>query len=255
MPRLLVLNPNTTEAVTHQLHARAAEAAPPGGRLESVTARFGAAYIADEPGAAVAAHAALDAYARVVQAAGAPDAVLIGCFGDPGLEALRALATEPVHGLAEAAMTEASRRGRFAVVTGGVHWPPMLRRLVVSLGLDTALAGIVAIDRTGGQLAAAPDDAVRLLVRACEDARERFRPDVLVLGGAALTAFAPAVSAAVPLPLLDSVEVAMRTAWRAAQRPPSDPSPVAGVDGASAWSGLSPELLSLLSSRPPPAGS
>jgi allantoin racemase len=260
MTRLLLLNPNTTEAVTAQLRARAAVAAPTGGILHARTATFGAAYIGDEPGAAIAAHAGLDAYARHVDEAGHPDAVLIGCFGDPGLEALRAVAEGTVHGLAEASMTLAAERGRFAIVTGGVHWPAMLRRLVGSLGLESALAGIVAVERTGGELAADPASALEHLRQACETARTRHRPDSLVLGGAALTAFAPALSAALALPVIDSVEAAVQVAWRSAVRrsgagtdappvPARAPTAVAGT----AWTGLSDALQSLLSRSPPGA--
>jgi hypothetical protein len=38
--------------------------------------------------------------------------VLIGCFGDPGLFALRESSACPVTGLAEASFIEAARRGR-----------------------------------------------------------------------------------------------------------------------------------------------
>lgn len=258
MARLLIVNPNTTGSVTAQLRERAAQAAPPGGRLDAVTAAFGASYIADEPGAAIAAHAGLDAYAQAVLDHGSPDAVLIGCFGDPGLEAMRAIAVEPVHGLAEAAMAEAARQGRFAIVTGGLAWPPMLRRLAGALGLEPALCGIVAIDRTGGELVADPASAVRHLVEACETAVARHRPDVIVLGGAALTGFAPSVAAALPLPLIDSVETAVRVSWasaahRATQRAHHvDPLPLRSEPKAAglAWSGLSPALQALLFRAP-----
>lgn len=258
MARLLIVNPNTTVAVTAQLRERASRVAPPGGRLDAVTAAFGASYIADEPGAAIAAHAGLDAYAQAVVDHGSPDAVLIGCFGDPGLEAFRVIAPEPVHGLAEAAMAQAARQGRFAIVTGGLAWPPMLRRLAGALGLEPALAGIVAIERTGGELAADPSSAVRHLVEACETAVARHRPDVIVLGGAALTGFAPSVAAALALPLIDSVETAVRVAWAAAARHAAGPDPqddrspprAAATVGGVAWSGLSPALQALLYRAP-----
>jgi Asp/Glu/hydantoin racemase len=255
--RLLLINPNTTAAVTEQLRGRAQAVAPGGGELHAVTATFGAAYIADEPAVVLAGHAALDAYAAHVATHGVPGAVLIGCFGDPGLEALRAVASAPVHGLAEASMAEAARVGRFSIVTGGARWPAMLRRLVHTLGLEAALAGIVAIDRTGGQLAADPEGAVRDLRQACEQSLQAHRPQAIVLGGAALTPFAAAVAAGLPVPLFDSVEVAVRVAWQAAMRDAATASPLQPVvlsgDPPGVWAGLSPQLLSLLS-RVSPVG-
>ncbi|RYF68991.1 MAG: Asp/Glu racemase, partial [Comamonadaceae bacterium] len=131
--RLLVINPNTSASVSALLHARLRAVCPAHVAFEVVTARLGAPYIASESSFAVAGHATLDAWAAATHGAGAGperefDAVLIGCFGDPGLLALRECSAAPVTGLAEAAFRQAAARGPFAIVTGGAAWAPMLRR-------------------------------------------------------------------------------------------------------------------------------
>ena len=144
-------------------------------RVRTVTARFGSPYISDEASYAVAAHAVIDAW-TAARTQSIPDAVLIGCFGDPGIFALRELADVPVMGLAEAAFAEAARHGRFAVVTGGERWRPMLSRLAPALGFSHALAGIHTVSPTGAQLAADPEGARALLAHACaEAARDSMR--------------------------------------------------------------------------------
>jgi hypothetical protein len=127
--QLLVINPNTSAEVTRALQQQVqtqlealASARP--FTLHAVTARLGARYIASETSYALAAHGALDAYALHEQQAGAPDAVLLGCFGDPGVWALRELSRRPVVGLAEAALREAAALGPFAIVTGGCGCSP-----------------------------------------------------------------------------------------------------------------------------------
>ena len=123
--------------------------------VRTATARFGAPYIACEASYAVAAHAVLDVWAHeIAQPQTAPDAVLIGCFGDPGLMALRESIPVPVTGLAEASFIEAARHGRFAIVTGGERWGPMLQRLAQALGHAHALAGIHTA--TGGRPRSGP---------------------------------------------------------------------------------------------------
>ena len=93
--------------------------------VRTATARFGAPYIACEASYAVSAHAALDVRAHeIAQPQTPPDAVLICCFGDAGLMALRESSPVPGTGLAEASFIEAARHGRFAIVTGGVRWGP-----------------------------------------------------------------------------------------------------------------------------------
>ena len=87
--RLLFINPNTSAHLT-ELGARVARSvARPETEIAPATGRFGARYIASRAAAAVAAYAVLDIYAREGRNA---DAVVIACFGDPGLFALRELA-------------------------------------------------------------------------------------------------------------------------------------------------------------------
>ena len=206
MTRLLVINPNTSASVSDLLQRRVSAAAGSAHSVRTVTARFGAPYIASEASYAVAQHATLDAWAAAYANGERPDAVLIGCFGDPGLFALREGAGVPVGGLAEASFLAASRRGRFAIVTGGEAWRPMLERLAWSLGYSTSLAGIHTVAPTGAQLAADPDGARSLLAQACRDAAERFGVQAVVLGGAGLAGMAAEIAGAVPVPLIDSVD-------------------------------------------------
>ena len=246
MPSVLIINPNTSASVTALLRDHALAAAPTGGAVRTVTARFGARYISSELSAAVAAHAVLDAYAHDVAAHGEPGAVLIGCFGDPGLLALRELAAVPVHGLAEASMAAAGSTGRYAIVTGGVHWPPMLRRLAWSLDLLAPLAGIVTVERSGAALAADPTAAVALLGQACRQAIAQHQPASLLLGGAALAGMAAALAPSLPIPLLDSVACGVRAAWQSALA--SDGRACGPPGPASVWSGLPEPLAALLGS-------
>ena len=157
MRQLLIINPNTSQSVSKLLQTHAQQAAGPDVLVRTVTARFGAPYIACEASYAVATHATLDAWAAALaDDAPTPDAVLIGCFGDPGLLALRQLSQLPVTGLAEASFIAAAAQGRFAIVTGGERWKPMLERLAHSLGFGEQLAGIYTVTATGAELAADP---------------------------------------------------------------------------------------------------
>ena len=243
MRELLIINPNTSAHVSALLQAHAQAAAGTSARVRTATARFGAPYIADEASFAVAAHAALDAWAaELAGTAPPPDAVLIGCFGDPGLMALRESSPVPVTGLAEAAFIEAARHGRYAIVTGGQRWGPMLQRLAQSLGQAQQLAGIHTVVPTGVQLAADPAAAQRLLARASRDAVHQLGDvQAVILGGAGLAGMAAAVQPDVPVPVIDSVTAGVHWALRSHAAPPARPSP--GFD--SPWVGLSAEMQSL----------
>ena len=242
MRQLLVVNPNTSPRVSDLLQTHVQQAAGLHVTVRTVTARFGSPYIADEASYAVAAHAALDAWAQaLVGPHPAPDAVLIGCFGDPGLMALRESSPVPVTGLAEAAFIEAARHGRYAIVTGGVRWGPMLQRLAQALGQSQHLAGIHTVAPTGAQLAADPHAARALLAQACRDASRQLGVSAVILGGAGLAGMAAAVQAEVPIPVIDSVVAGAHWALRSAPLPPERAH--AGFDVA--WQGLSPEMAAL----------
>ena len=203
MKRCLVINPNTTASVTEGV-VEACRAAFPSVEWQGVTARFGAPYIADEIGYAVASHAVLDAHEASFDG---HDAVLVACFGDPGLLALRELAGVPVMGLAQASLVAAARHGRFAIVTGGHAWGPMLTRFARAHQLDAHLAGIQTIDLTGAQIAADPeaalDDLAAAALRGVDGGAE-----CVLLGGAALCGLAQRLQPRVGVPVLDNVLLA-----------------------------------------------
>lgn len=242
MRQLLVINPNTSTNVTALLQQHVQAAAGSHVSVRSVTARFGAPYISDEASYAVAAHAALDAWAAAINTdERRPDAVLIGCFGDPGLQALRESSPVPVTGLAEAAFIEAARHGRFAVVTGGERWAPILQRLAQSLGHAQALAGIHTVAPTGAQLAADPVAARQLLTQACLNAVHQLGVQTVILGGAGLAGMAAQIQPFVNVPIVDSVIAGATWALRNSPLPPQRATPGFDVP----WVNLSPELTQL----------
>jgi allantoin racemase len=242
MRQLLVINPNTSASVSALLQQHVQAAAGAQVQVRTVTARFGAPYIADEAGYAVASHAALDAWAAALaQPGAAPDTVLIGCFGDPGLMALRESSPVPVTGLAEAAFVEATRHGRFAIVTGGVRWGPMLQRLAQALGHAPALAGIHTVAPTGAQLAADPQAARELLAQACRDAVRQLGAQAVILGGAGLAGMAAAIQGSLHVPLIDSVAAGARWALRGNAAPAERATPGFDVP----WQNVSPEMAAL----------
>lgn len=242
-PRLLLINPNTTSAMTSLMLRVARDAVGPRTRLAAVTGRFGGRYIASRAAAAIAGHAALDALANH---RGAHDVVVLACFGDPGLLALREFSAKPVIGMAEASMQAAARRGRFAIVTGGERWGPMLEELATLLDVDGRLVRVRTVAPTGADIARDPEAAYGLLVRACR-AAARDGARSVILGGAGLAGIAGIIQPRVPIPLIDStiavVKAAEKLAGGKGRRDPLGASPPVDTTG------LSRALCSALKSR------
>ncbi|WP_160122420.1 aspartate/glutamate racemase family protein [Rhodovarius lipocyclicus] len=236
--KLLVINGNTDAAITDLVLRHARAALPRLGlsaTLVGATARFGARYIASRAASAIAGHAVLDALAEHLT----PDtgAVVIACFGDPGLEAAREISPVPVVAMADASLRIAFRQaGRVALITGGAAWVPMLQEFCLVRGHGPDRVSVLAVAPTGGMIAADPQGAIALLAQAARDAAADGAGAV-VLGGAGLAGLAPRVAAASGVPVLDSLDCSLIAAFDAVAAPYGQPTPTVG---------LSPPLTALL---------
>ncbi len=240
--RLLLINPNTTEAMTAKV-ALAAGAALPGVTIIPATGRFGTRYVASHASFAVAAHAALDCFAEHGTHC---DAALLACFGDPGLEALREISQVPVISLIDAACAVAGENNRrFAIVTGGERWGPMLRDILRQRRLDQNLATIRTVAPTGGQIAADPQAALDLLADTCRDCMATDGAEAVILGGAGLIGIAELIQPKLDVPVICSNQAGFNAVRLAL---PAGKARVIGGTDAVASTGLSPALAALFAS-------
>jgi len=167
--------------MTARVLAEASRLAGARAELRGATGSTGHAVIASRESYAAGAMAALQA---LRQSAGWPDAVLLACFGDPGLAELQPAAGVPVAGMAQSALREAAALARpYRIVTAGAGWPAMLREFAMAQGLSAQLEGIVALDTTGLAVSRDPGAFVAALQQALDDARADGVQTV-VLGGA-----------------------------------------------------------------------
>ena len=203
MRTITVVNPNITVAMTEAVVAHVRARMPAGFTVRGITATQGAAVI-DSRASFAAAAAALPALVAAHQPTGG---VLLACFGDPALEALRrALAPQPVVGLAEAAVSAARAAGRrFAIITAGPAWVGMLTERVADFGAANALTGVYALPVNGRELAAEPERFRGLLRDAAREA-EQAGAQALILGGAAFAGLAGLVETS--LPVIDAIDAA-----------------------------------------------
>jgi allantoin racemase len=244
--KLLLINPNTSPEISDLVLANAKNCAAPGTVFDAVTARFGARYIGTRATAAIAGHAAIDAFAAHFRQDHA--GVLLACFGDPGIEALREISPVPATGMAEAAMREAIQLGaRVGILTGGARWVPMLTEFVGTLGLSAHLAGVRAVAATGAQIAADPDGTLGELAAAATACAEQDGADIVILGGAGLAGLVPRVQPLTKVRLLGSLEASVARLERMVQQ--AQPAFVAAPSVPSI--GLAPELAAVIS-RPTP---
>jgi Asp/Glu/hydantoin racemase len=218
MTTLLLINPNTTASITDLVLKHARTFAAAGTKLRARTGAFGPRYVASRIGYAIAGHAAVDALAND---RGRKDAVVLACFGDPGLAALKEVSPVPVVGMAEASILQAATLGRrFSIVTGGERWKPMLEEFVAAQGLAARLASVRTVAPTGADIARNPKAALALLAKGCQACAREDGADVVILGGAGLAGLAARLRPAVDVPLLDGVACAISMAEALAGQSP-----------------------------------
>lgn len=204
--KILLVNPNLTQAVTDRVLQAAQAAARPGTELLAVTGRFGAQVIGSRAENALAAHAVLDLVARHSPGC---DAVVLAVSLDTALWACRELLDMPVVGMTEAGLhTAALLAPRFGLLTYGQRLVPVYRELVDGCGLLGRLAAIGAVDLRPEQTFSEPE-RVQAVVQAEAQRLVDQGAEAVLLAGAAMAAMAPVLQPALPVPLLDGVACAV----------------------------------------------
>ncbi len=208
--RILLLNPNTTTAVTDRLATTAQKVVSPGTTLVPITAARGVPYIATRAEAQIGGAIALE---MLAEHHGTVDAAIIAAFGDPGLLGARELFDIPVVGMGEAAMLTACMLGRrFAIVTFAMALAPWYQESVDILNLTARCAGIRMLDGTFRSISDVQEEKEELLVELSRRTIAETDADVIIFGGAPLAGLAEKVKDRIPVPVVDQVQAAVKQA-------------------------------------------
>ena len=208
---ILLINPNTTRTMTEAIAAAARAVASPGTHIAAVQPTFGPASIESHYDEAFAA-AGVAEQVRLAAAA-KPDAVVIACFGDPGLDAAREAVAAPVLGIAEAAFHAASFLAtRFSVVTTLTRTCGMAERLVQRYGFERQCGGVHGTDIPVLDLEAAGEALVARIEEAARTAIARDGSGAIVLGCAGMAPLCAELSTRLGVPVVDGVAAAVKFA-------------------------------------------
>jgi allantoin racemase len=207
--RLLLVNPNTTASMTAAIAASAVGVARPATVVEAVNPAAGPASIEnddDELRCIPGLLAEITAAARR-RAGQRPDAYVVACFGDPGLEQARALVSVPVLGIAQAAMHAAALvAGTFSVVTSMSATVPRGWELAKAY-TPTACLGVYASDIPVLHIDSDPT-TIEPIGELCARALAADGSRSIVLGCAAMAHFAEPLRQRLGVPVIDGVVAA-----------------------------------------------
>ncbi|MDU8913924.1 aspartate/glutamate racemase family protein [Aestuariicoccus sp. MJ-SS9] len=207
--KLLVVNPNTTASMTAKIAAAARCVARPGTEIVATQPDSGPASIQGFLDIARSHHGLLEVAERHRDA----DAVVVACFDDTGVDALRCLFDGPVIGIGEAAFHAASLIStRFAVVTTLTRAVPGLRDNLDRYGLSRRCAAIRAAEVPVLDLETNPAAAERRITAEIAEAMSVDRADAIVLGCAGMADLHARLSKRFGLPVIDGVACAVTLA-------------------------------------------
>jgi allantoin racemase len=138
-PMILVINPNTSQDMTAAIDRVARAAAGTTANVVTIHSHIGPHTIEGALDAALATAGMLE----VVAAYEDPfDAVVVACFGDPGVDALRLLVRVPVIGIGAASFMQAACISQhFAIVTPVAGTPARYAAVTAAMGLTRQFVG------------------------------------------------------------------------------------------------------------------
>lgn len=218
MTHILLINPNTSTATTQMMVdiARAYFAkvmrVPP--TVTGATAMRGAPMIVDEQDLAVAAEAVN--HPQIVALAAQADGVIVGAFGDPGIDALQTRLEVPVVGIGATSVREAGAGGRpFGIATTTPLLAASIAANVRKLGLGETFTG--ARFTTGDPLALGdvPSQLEASLAGAVQACIQEDGAQAVVIGGGPLGEAARALCERFSVPVIGPVPAACRALLQA----------------------------------------
>ncbi|WP_273524782.1 aspartate/glutamate racemase family protein [Rhodosalinus sediminis] len=205
---IVVINPNSNTAVTDGLDVALAPFRLGGGpEIECLTLTEGPFGIQSQ----IDSDAVILPLVRQVEARPDAGAFVIACYSDPGLDACRSVAPQPVFGIQESGvLTAMARADRFGVIAIADASVARHRRTLARMQVLDRLAGEIALNITVDESARGADTFARL----CEvgGALTRQGAGAVVLGCAGMALHRARLEAEVGVPVIDPTQAAVAMA-------------------------------------------
>jgi Asp/Glu/hydantoin racemase len=203
--RILVINPNSIEAVTAGIDRALEPLRFPGGpQFECVTLSEGPPGIQTQRDA----DAVIEPLCALIQRRSDCAAYVIACYSDPGLHSARELTRRPVLGISECgvltALTLGHRFGVIAILAGSV---PRHLRYLGAMGVADRLAAELPVGLQVSELS----DASRTLSRLVDTGRrlvDEHGAHVVVMGCAGMAQYRKPLEDALGVPVVEPTQAA-----------------------------------------------
>jgi len=224
MRRVVVINPNSNQAVTDGMDAALAEFSADDVVIECVTLAEGPFGIESQADIDAVIQPLRDYVANRADAA----AFVIACYSDPGLNECRAATDKPVLGIQESALRAAAAGGNnFGVIAILDASIPRHAKYMAQLGVLEALAGERAVNLSVAESATGEGTFDRLMEIGSQ-LQTIDHAEAIVLGCAGMAAHRAGLQSRFGIPVIDPVQTAVGEALALVQEQSPVPGTAAG---------------------------
>lgn len=210
MDRMLVINPNSTEAVTRGIDEACAPLRMPGGpAIDCVTLKEGPPGIETQRHVDGVISPLLDLVLREEKRYAA---FVLACYSDPGLHSLREATKKPVLGISECGILTALTLGQtFGVIAILKQSIARHLRYVAALGVSGRMAGELPVGLRVTELADEEKTFGRM-VEVGRTLRDAHGADVVVMGCAGMARYRKPLQDALGIPVVEPTQAAVAMA-------------------------------------------
>ncbi len=207
--RIVVINPNSNEAVTAAIDQA----------LEPLRFANGPEIVCStlaEGPAGIETQADVESVTlplrRMVEADNASDAFVIACYSDPGLHVCREGTARPVFGIAECGvLTALARAERFGVIAIRQRSIPRHLRYLRQMGLMERLAGERPLEKSVAE-SASGENTLERMIEVGRALKEQDGANAIVMGCAGMARHRGALEEALGVPVIDPTQAAVTMA-------------------------------------------
>lgn len=141
------------------------------------------------------------------------DAVITGCFGDPGVDAARERVGIPVIAPGETTLLTARMLAhRFSIITPLAGTLPTTREQVIKLGLQDSVASIRPFGASIEAIRSKDPGLISDLIDLCERMISQDGAELLVFGCASMSLLLEDISDRISVPALNMVKLSLKAA-------------------------------------------
>jgi len=141
------------------------------------------------------------------------DAVVLACFSDPGLHAAREISSIPIIGIEESSLHVAAMLGaKFSIMTPRKTRIAAKQEEVHIRGMDYFLASVRSLDLSVAETDADPEKTKQRIFDVATKAVQEDGAEVIILGCAGMTGYAPELEKKLKIKIIDPTAVALKIA-------------------------------------------